>query len=245
MYRTGDLVRWREEGTLEFLRRSDAQVKVRGFRVELGEIETALASAPGVRTAAVVLREDRANQPILVGYIVPTQMPGPEAPAMREHLQAILPEFMIPTAFVSLPTLPLSSSGKLDRRALPAPSFDPAPEDYTPPRDDLERILAEIIGRVLRLERVGVHDRFFQMGGNSLTAIQVISRVRDLFKAEVTVASFFEHATVAGLAASLRANPAANAQVEKVASARARIASLLPEERQRLLAQKRDAAPKT
>jgi hypothetical protein len=244
MYRSGDIARWREDGALEFLRRADAQVKVRGFRVELGEIEAALASAPGVRTSAVVLREDRDHQPALVGYYVPTHTPGPTSEVLRGHLQTSLPEFMIPAAFVSLAALPLTASGKLDRRALPSPSFEAAEEGYAPPRDELEQVLVEIVGRVLRLERVGVHDRFFRIGGNSLTAIQVISRVRDLFKAEVTVASFFEHATVAGLAAALRSNPATRAQVEKVASARARIASLSPEDRQRLLAQKRDMAPK-
>jgi hypothetical protein len=217
---------------------------VRGFRVELGEIEAVLACAPGVRAAAVVMREDQPGQPLLVGYYVPAVAPGPGADALAEHLRGALPDFMVPAAFVALAELPLSASGKLDRRALPAPSFEAAADTHVPARDELEQVLADIFARVLRLERVGVHDRFFQIGGNSLTAIQVISRVRDLFKTEVAVVSFFEHPTVAGLAASLRSDPATRIQVEKVASARARIASLSPEERQRLLAQRRNAAPK-
>ena len=245
MYRTGDQVRWREDGCLEFIRRNDLQVKVRGFRIELGEIEAVLASAPGVRAAAVALREDPSSQPALVGYIVPELAEGPGSDALREHLRAMLPEFMVPAAFVTLREFPTTASGKLDRLALPAPSFEAAAETHLAPRDDLEQALADIFARVLRLERVGVSDRFFQIGGNSLTAIQVISRVRDLFKSEVTVASFFGHPTVAGLAAELRSNPATRVQIEKVAGVRARIASLSPEDRRRLLAGMRSAEPKS
>jgi hypothetical protein len=181
-------------------------------------------------------RED-GPQPALVAYVVPEAAPDVEG--WRAHLRTTLPEFMLPAAFVMLPELPRTPSGKIDRRVLPAPARETAAGGHVAPRDEVEQVLAEIIGRVLRLERVGVHDRFFQIGGNSLAAIQVISRVRDLFKAEVAVATFFEHATVAGLAEALRADPAIRPQVEKVVRARARLAALTPEERQRLLAAKR------
>jgi hypothetical protein len=241
MYRTGDLVRWREDGALEFLGRADSQVKVRGYRIELGEIEAALARAPGVRAAAVMLHGAGPGQPTLVGYVEPAALPGPGPEALRAHLRATLPEFMMPGAFVTLAALPRLPSGKVDRRALPAPSFEAAADEFVAPRDDLEKALSEIVSRVLNLARVGAHDRFFQIGGNSLSAIQVISRVRNLFKVEVAVATFFENATVAGLAAALRADSSIAQQVERIARVRAQIAQLSHEERQRLLAEKRAA----
>jgi amino acid adenylation domain-containing protein len=241
MYRTGDLVRWREDGALEFLGRADSQVKVRGYRIELGEIEAALARATGVRAAAVMLHDAGPGQPTVVGYVEPAALPGPGPEALRAHLRATLPEFMMPGAFVTLAALPRLPSGKVDRRALPAPSFEPAADEFVAPRDDLEKALSEIVGRVLNLARVGAHDRFFQIGGNSLSAIQVISRVRNLFKAEVAVAAFFENPTVAGLAAALRADSSTAQQVERIARVRAQIAQLSHEERQRLLAEKRAA----
>jgi hypothetical protein len=238
MYRTGDLCRWREDGVLEFLGRTDAQVKLRGFRIELGEIEAALLACAGVREAAVVLRRDDASHPLLVGYVVMAEAAF-DAIELAAKLRERLPEHMVPAAFVPLPALPMTTAGKIDRRALPAPSL--AAPEYVAPRDDVERALAEIFREVLRLPRVGATDPFFQIGGNSLLAIQAIARVRDTFKVEVVVPAFFERASVAGLAATLRAVPARVEQVEKIARTLARLAAMTPEEKQRLLAQRRGA----
>jgi hypothetical protein len=166
----------------------------------------------------------------------------PEAGALRTELRATLPEYMVPAAFVVLEAFPLTPAGKVDRRRLPAPDLETAAAEQVAPRDDVEHALAGIFREVLRLERIGVHDAFFQIGGNSLLAIQVLSRVRDLFKVEPGVPAFFENASVAGLATVLRTDAATAAQVEKVARARARLAALSPEEKQRLLAQKRAVA---
>jgi amino acid adenylation domain-containing protein len=241
MYRTGDLCRWREDGVLEFLGRTDAQVKLRGFRIELGEIEAALLECTGVREAAVLLRRDVASEPMLVGYAAIGDS-SVDPVKLGATLREKLPDYMVPTAFVLLPALPLTTAGKIGRRALPAPTL--APTEQIAPRDDLERALAEIFRDVLRLPRVGVFDPFFQIGGNSLLAIQAIARVRDTFKIEVTVPRFFERASVAGLAETLRADPANAAQVEKIARTLARLATMSPEEKQRLLAQRRAAAAK-
>jgi amino acid adenylation domain-containing protein len=237
MYRTGDLARWREDGALEFLGRVDTQVKLRGFRIELGEIEAALLACPGVREAAVVLRSDAGN-PMLVGYVVGSAG-GMDATTLGGALRVRLPEHMVPAAFVLLPALPMTTAGKIDRRALPAPSF--AVAEPVALRDDVERALGEIFCDVLRLPCVGVLDPFFQVGGNSLLAIQALARVRETFKVEVAVPAFFENASVAGLASLLRSDPARREQVEKIARTLARLAAMSPEEKQRLLAQHRAA----
>ncbi|HWA09040.1 MAG TPA: amino acid adenylation domain-containing protein, partial [Opitutaceae bacterium] len=241
MYRTGDLCRWREDGALEFLGRTDAQVKLRGFRIELGEIEAVLLECPGVREAAVLLRRDVAGEPLLVGYVAADEI-AVDAARLGAALREKLPDYMVPGAFVVLPRLPRTTADKVDRRALPAPALVPA--EQVAPRDDLERALAETFREVLRLPRVGAHDPFFQIGGNSLSAIQVIARVRDIFKVEVAVPEFFERASVAGLAETLRADPANAERVQKIAAAFARLAAMSPEEKQRLLAQRRAAAAK-
>jgi amino acid adenylation domain-containing protein len=241
-YRTGDLGRWREDGTIEFLGREDAQIKLRGYRIEPGEVEAALAQCPGVREAAVILREDVPGRPQLVGYVVAAATPPPDADTLRAHLRAILPDYMIPAAFVTLPALARSTAGKIDRRALPAPAVEAAGAAPVAPRDEVEQALARIFGEVLHRERVGVQDGFFHLGGDSLLAIRVISRVRDVFKIEVAVPVLFENPSVAALAAALRSNEATRSSVEKVARALARLAALSPEEKQRLLAQKRAAA---
>lgn len=241
MYRTGDLCRWRDDGVLEFQGRADTQVKLRGFRIELGEIETALARCVGVREAAVVLRTEDPSNPLLAGYVVPAGGTRLAPEALRVELRDRLPEYMIPVAVVVLDAMPMSSSGKIDRRRLPAPEFRPAGVPVEP-RNPLEQAIAGILAEVLRQPRIGVEDSFFQMGGNSLLAIQAISRLRDLLKAEITVPQFFEVATVAGLARQLQADPSQSARVETAAKVVARLAALTPEQRQQLLAQARAAA---
>ncbi|MFP2898978.1 amino acid adenylation domain-containing protein, partial [Corallococcus sp. 4LFB] len=178
LYRTGDLARWRTDGTLEYLGRADFQVKLRGFRIELGDIEAALQSWPGVRDAVAGVRQDDVGGPRLVAYV--TVDGGTlDTAGLRAFLHSRLPEYMVPSALVRLEALPLTSSGKVDRKALPAPDA-PAVVRGEPiaPRDDTERTLSEIFAQVLGLARVGVRDSFFELGGHSLLATQVAARVR-------------------------------------------------------------------
>jgi amino acid adenylation domain-containing protein len=227
LYRTGDRVRWKEvrecesaevrksDGdnvsreddstlalshsrtfALEFLGRADTQVKIRGFRVEPGEIEAALRAWPGVREAAVVVREDAPGDRRLVAYVAGEVA----ADDVREHLRGRLPEHMLPSAFVFLDALPLTPNGKLDRKALPAPEFASAEDRYVAPRTPVEEVLAGIWAEVLRLERVGVEESFFELGGHSLLATRVVSRIREVFGADLPLRALFEGPTVAELA---------------------------------------------
>jgi len=200
LYRTGDLARWRPDGTLEFLGRNDHQVKVRGFRIEPGEIEAALRQAPGVADCAVVAREDETGDRRLVAYIVGEA----ETAALRDRLRRSLPEYMVPQAFVRLERLPLSPSGKLDRRALPAPAYG-AEARRVPPATPLEEVLAGFWAAVLGPEEVGATDGFFDLGGHSLLAVRVISRIRAGLGVEVPLRAFFEGPTVRELARRVEA----------------------------------------
>ncbi len=205
LYRTGDLARWLPDGNLEFLGRVDHQVKVRGFRIETGEIETALAQHPAVRKAVVLAREDRRGDNRLVAYVAARDGNRPSVAALRSFLQATLPDYMIPTAFVMLDAIPLTANGKVDRRALPAPEEGALDGggDFVAPRTPIEEVLAGIWGQVLEIERVGVYDHFFELGGHSLLAMQVVSRIRDAFRVELPVRTLFESPTVADLAGGL------------------------------------------
>ncbi|HEV3050026.1 MAG TPA: amino acid adenylation domain-containing protein, partial [Longimicrobium sp.] len=196
LYRTGDRVRWSARGELEFVGRVDAQVKVRGFRIEPGEIEGALRRHAAVRECVVVAREDVPGEKRLVAYVVGDV----EAGVLREHLLRELPEYMVPSAFVLLDALPLTPNGKLDRKALPAPDFAPAEDRYVAPRTPVEEALAEIWAEVLRLDRVGVKESFFELGGHSLLATRVVSRVRAVFDIDLPLRALFEGPTVEELA---------------------------------------------
>jgi acyl carrier protein len=202
LYRTGDLVRWLPSGLLEFLGRTDRQVKVRGFRVELGEIEAALAEHPAVREVAVLAREDQPGDRRLVAYVASHPEREPAAGELRAFLKERLPEHMMPAAFVTLAALPLNASGKIDRRALPAPdAARPAlAAAYVAPETPAEEGVAAIWCEVLGIERVGVHDDFFELGGNSLLLPQVMQRLQRDFDVEVPLRSLAEETTVAGLA---------------------------------------------
>jgi acyl-CoA synthetase (AMP-forming)/AMP-acid ligase II len=181
LYRTGDLVRALPDGSLVFLGRVDHQVKLRGFRIELGEIEALLAQHPAVRDAVVLVREDEPGDRRLVAYRVWTSPPGVAAGELRAYLAKRLPEYMVPAVFVALEALPLNRNGKVDRAALPAPEgrrLDLA-EDYLAPRTPVEEIVAGIFAQVLGLDHVSVGDGFFDLGGHSLRATQVVSRIRE------------------------------------------------------------------
>ncbi|HEX2189683.1 MAG TPA: amino acid adenylation domain-containing protein, partial [Longimicrobiaceae bacterium] len=201
MYRVMDRVRWLATGELEYFGRTDFQVKVRGFRIELGEIETALHARPGVRSAVAVVREDAPGDRRLVAYVVAEEgVPGPGAAELRSLLRERLPEYMVPSAVVMLDALPLTGSGKVDRRALPAPEGAAGDGEFAAPRTAAEELLARIFAEVLGVERVGVDDGFFELGGHSLLATRVVSRLREVFGVEVPLRELFEFSTVATLA---------------------------------------------
>ncbi|HET7461935.1 MAG TPA: non-ribosomal peptide synthase/polyketide synthase [Longimicrobium sp.] len=200
LYRSGDLARWRADGELEYLGRIDTQVKIRGFRIELGEIEAALAALPAVREAVVVVREDQPGDKRLAAYLVPA-IPGelPSAAELRAALKERLPEYMVPAAFVALDAIPLTTNGKVDRRALPAPEAAGEAEAYAAPTTDAEARLAEVWASVLGVARVGIHQNFFEAGGDSILSIQLVARARRA-GVEITPRQVFEHPTIAGLA---------------------------------------------
>ncbi len=205
LYRTGDLARYRADGTIEFLGRRDHQVKLRGFRIELGEVEAALQGHAAVRACLATVREDAPGDKRLVAYFTACNAGQPTADELRRHLREKLPEYMIPSAFVALEAFPLTENGKVDRSALPAPedSLQRREDLYVAPRDETEEALAATFRDVLGLSRVGVHDNFFDLGGHSLLATQVITRVRDTLRVELPLKRFFEHPTIAELAATI------------------------------------------
>lgn len=225
MYRTGDLVRWAPDGVLEFVGRADQQFKLRGFRIEPAEVEAALTGHPGVAEARVIVREDRPGDRRLVAYVAPDREAVENAAfdpvTLRRHLAGLLPDHMIPSAFVAVSAFPFTPNGKLDRNALPVPEYevprDDAPRDEASqgegtPRTPVEEVLCELFAAVLGLDRVGVHDDFFQMGGHSLLAIRLIGRVRAALGVSMGIAALFRHPTVAGFAEQVdRARVAAGA----------------------------------
>jgi amino acid adenylation domain-containing protein len=210
MYRTGDLGRYLKSGNIEFLGRKDHQVKIRGFRVELGEIEATLMEHPEVRESVVVAREDESGEKRLVAYVVPegeseesnneSGRVGLQMSELREHLLGKLPEYMVPTAYVPLKKIPLTLNGKIDRRSLPEPDKDIREQEYVGPRNATEETLCRLWQEVLRRERVGIHDNFFDIGGHSLLAVQVISRTRQAFTVEMPLSVLFAAPTVARMA---------------------------------------------
>ncbi|WP_332961113.1 amino acid adenylation domain-containing protein [Microcoleus sp. AR_TQ3_B6] len=201
LYKTGDEARYLSDGNIEYLGRIDNQVKIRGFRIELGEIEAAIAEYPGVRETAVIAREDVPDQKYLAAYIVPNHSYAIATSELRGFLKQKLPDYMIPGVFVVLDALPLTPNGKVDRRALPAPEFQPElQQSLLAPRTPIEEMLTSIWADVLRIEVVGVHHNFFELGGHSLLATQVISRVRDTLAVELPLRSLFEAPTIAELA---------------------------------------------
>jgi amino acid adenylation domain-containing protein len=219
MYRTGDLGRWLADGNIEFLGRNDFQVKIRGFRIELGEIEARLSEHEWVQEAAVLAREDTPGDKRLVAYYTAREQNSVEAHALRAHLAAKLPEYMVPAAYVRLESLPLTPNGKLDRKALPAPEGDAyVVRQYEAPQGAIEELLAGIWAELLNQERVGRHDNFFELGGHSLLAVTLVERLaRAGLKADVR--ALFTTPTLAELAASFDTNaPALETPANRIPS---------------------------
>ncbi|HYW10199.1 MAG TPA: non-ribosomal peptide synthetase, partial [Longimicrobium sp.] len=199
MYRTGDLARWLGDGRLEYAGRNDAQVKVRGYRIEPGEIETRLLEHPAVREAAVIARDDAAGDTRLVAYFAGA---GADAESLRAHLAERLPEYMVPAAYVVVDALPLSPNGKVDRRALPDPGGDAfARHAYEAPASEAEAALAEIWSELLGVEGVGRHDNFFELGGHSILVVRLIERMRRR-GLHAPVSDLLTSPTLAGMAAA-------------------------------------------
>ena len=198
MYRTGDLVCWGADGQLQYLGRADEQVKIRGYRIELGEVQAALAGLDGVGQAVVIAREDRPGDKRLVGYVTGTADPA----EIRARLAERLPAYMVPAAVVVIEALPLTVNGKLDTRALPAPEYRDG-DRYRAPANAVEEVLAGIYARVLGVERVGVDDSFFELGGDSLSAMRLVAAVNTGLDAGLAVRALFEAPTVAQLAPRL------------------------------------------
>jgi len=200
LYKTGDLGRYRVDGVVEPLGRADQQVKIRGYRIELGEIESAIGGHAGVRETAVIARVDKAGERRLVAYLVLEEKTGPSAREWREYLAEKLPAYMIPAAYVELERLPMTPNGKLKREALPDPETREREREYVEARTETEQKLAEICREVLKAERIGVYDSFFEMGGHSLLAMQALARMRTTFQVDIPLRSLFEEPTIARLA---------------------------------------------
>jgi len=234
LYKTGDLARYLKDGNIEFIGRNDFQVKIRGMRIELGEIEVALKQHEGVREAVVTVRQDvSGGEKRLVAYVIAHRGRAVEARQLRDYLRGKLPEYMLPSAFVTLDAFPLTPSGKIDRLALPAPERNLETEEgYVAPRGALEEVLSTIFAEVLQLERVGVRDNFFDLGGHSLLATQIASRVREAFRVEVPLRKIFEEPTVEGLAQALLEGE--GERIERTAELLLQLSSLSDEEAGRL-----------
>ena len=207
MYRTGDLARWRTDGNLEFLGRADEQVKIRGFRIELGEIEARLCEQALVREALVAVREDSPGEQRLVAYVVLHEgaQASDLAHRLRAHLLNVLPEYMVPAAFMRLESLPLTPSGKRDRRALPAPDMSAVVQrGYEPPQGEIEELIAGLWSELLQVERVSRNDNFFELGGHSLLAVQLISRLQQQMSVELQMENIFSHPLLKDFACAIR-----------------------------------------
>jgi amino acid adenylation domain-containing protein len=204
LYRTGDRARQLSNGEIEFLGRLDDQIKIRGYRIELDEISSVLDSHPDVKASTVTVTGADGEEKRLVAYLVLAAEAKPTANVFREHLQSRVPDYMIPATFVRLNALPLTTNGKVDRAALPAPNGNAVPEDaYVAPRGVVEQRLAELIAPLLHVDRVGANDNFFLLGGHSLLGTQLLTRISESFGVELSLLMIFDHPTLAGMSAEI------------------------------------------
>ena len=225
MYRSGDLARFLPDGNIEYLGRIDDQVKIRGFRIKPGEVEAALLALPAVRDTVVMVRKDVHDDKRLVAYVVAREdEPTPDPADLRSAIARSLPEYMVPVHFVMLAQLPLTPNGKVNRKALPAPDMSRGETGYVAPCNPVEQTLADIWATILTLDRVGVHNNFFHLGGQSLLAIQMFSRLRTAFDVDLPLRALLESPTISALAHKVAA-----AQQEHTAPAAAPIVPVSPD----------------
>jgi amino acid adenylation domain-containing protein len=233
LYKSGDVARFLPNRDLEYLGRADQQVQIRGFRVELGEIESVLAEHETIGQVVVVVREDRPGDQRLVAYFVPALGHGVNIPDLRKHLRARLPEYMIPQYFVELEVIPLTPNGKVDRRALPEPTVDRQTEEsYVASRSEVEKTIASIWQELLNIKNVGIHDNFFELGGHSLLLVRMLARLQKTFGKELSIVEMFRHPTVAALGSFL-------AQKEKKEPSLGKAFDLAKKQKESLKRQKR------
>ena len=200
IYKTGDLVRWLSDGNIEYLGRTDFQVKVRGFRIELGEIENVLAKHKNISQVSVIDKEKEGQKYLVAYYVIAKDKKDPEIDDLKNYLSETLPDYMVPAAFMKLDEMPLTPNGKINRRALPEPDMSLMGEEYVAPENEIEKKLAEIWCDILKLDKIGIHDNFFSMGGDSIISIQLVSKARnsDIY---FTPKDLFQNPTIAQLAA--------------------------------------------
>jgi acyl-CoA synthetase (AMP-forming)/AMP-acid ligase II/acyl carrier protein len=239
LYRTGDRVRYLPDGSIEFLGRTDKQVKVRGFRIELGEIEATLGQHERVREVVVMAREEKeAGIKQLIAYVVPVQVESVTPGELRAYLTELLPEYMVPGSFVLLEKFPLTQNGKIDFKALPQPGeaeLEPE-ETYVAPRNSVEETIACIWSSLLGVERVGVNDNFFALGGNSIFAIQLASRLNKAFNLELQLRLIYDQPTVAALAATIVQAQAEQADADELDRLLAELEDISEDDARTLLA---------
>ncbi|MEH2268431.1 MAG: non-ribosomal peptide synthetase, partial [Nostoc sp.] len=230
LYKTGDLVRFLPSGDIEYIGRIDNQVKIRGFRVELGEIEAAINQHPSISTSVVIVREDKSGNQSLIAYVTLHSDKALTIPELRRFLQNKLLDHMVPTAFMILEALPLTSNGKVDRQALPMPdALRPELEvAYVVPQTEVEKTIASVWQKALNLEKIGIHDNFFEIGGHSLLLVTVHSQLQEILKAELSTLDLFRYPTINSLAEYLNSSPNTTAflqesdtQAEKISSGKA------------------------
>jgi acyl carrier protein len=241
MYRSGDVARYLPDGDIEFIGRTDQQVKIRGHRIELGEVESVLAQHPAVRCAVVLAREDAPGGKHLVAYLTLKQDEEVAMRELRDFLTGKLPEYMVPRFFVMLDDMPVTANGKINRAALPAPDRLARGPDcpFIAPRDVVEEVVADIFGEVLKLRGMSVADNFFELGGHSLLATQVVSRVRSTFQMDLPLRSFFLSPSIAGVAEAIKDREASPGMAERIAKMKKSIDRLSGGEVEELLAKRK------
>ncbi|BAZ03055.1 amino acid adenylation domain-containing protein (plasmid) [Tolypothrix tenuis PCC 7101] len=239
LYRTDDLARWLGNGEIEFLGRSDYQVKIRGYRIELGEIETILETHPAIAQAIVQAIDDTVGKTLVAYLVVKSGIAAPTEENLRSHILAKLPDYMLPAAWVFLDAMPLTPNNKVDRRALPLPNKSDYRQEYLAPRNPIEEALTYIWQEILPVEKVGVTDNFFQLGGHSLLVAQVHARIRKVFLIDLELRELFDTVTIERMAQLLLVKEPESGRTEKIAKAFLRLKHMTPEEKIKLLEAKR------